>query len=257
MAEIRLGVVTDTWDLDGKVLEENKIGKINIDEVCSILKKLTGKKMQMPPKYSAIKFEGRPSYHFARKGLKVDLSPRMVNIYDIKLASLMDDLITIKVRCGSGTYIRSLAHEIGEMIGCGASVKKLKRTKIGEFDVKDSIAVKDFIRKKMAGNNFKFSPCLISLKKILEKSPSLYIKDEYRKSILNGHKVKSEMLQPGKMKTGTVLKKEALVQIKDSRGRLMAVHRVLTDNAFSDIKQKGITLTGSIIIIEDHKILND
>jgi tRNA pseudouridine55 synthase len=257
VAEIKLGVVTDTWDLDGKILEKNKIGKININEVCSILKKLTGKKMQMPPKYSAIKFKGRPSYHFARKGLKINLRPRMVNIYDIKLASLMDDLITIKVRCGSGTYIRSLAHRIGEMIGCGASVKKLKRTKIGEFDVKDSIAIEDFIRKKMAGNNFKSSPYLMSIKKILEKSPSLYIKDEYRKSILNGHEVKSEMLQPGKTKTGTVLKKEALVQIKDSRGSLMAVHRVLTDNAFSDIKQKGIALTGSIIVIEDHKILND
>jgi tRNA pseudouridine55 synthase len=257
VAEIKLGVVTDTWDFDGKILEENKIGKINIDEVYSILKKLTGKKMQMPPKYSAVKFEGRPSYHFARKGLKVNLSPRIVNIYDIKLVSLMDDLITIKVRCGSGTYIRSLAHEIGEIIGCGASVKKLKRTKIGEFDVKDSIAVKDFIAKKMAGNNFKYGSYILSLKKILEKSPSLYIKDEYRKSILNGHKVKSEMLQSGKTKTGTALKKEALVQIKDIRGSLMAVHRVLTDNAFSDIKQKGIALTGSIIVIEDYKILND
>jgi tRNA pseudouridine55 synthase len=257
VAEIKLGVVTDTWDLDGKILEKNKIGKINIAEVRSILKKLTGEKMQIPPVYSAIKFRGRPSYHFARKGLKIDLGPRMVNIYDIKLVSFVDDLMTIRVRCGSGTYIRSLAYEAGEMLGCGASVKGLKRTKIGEFDIRNSIDVKDFIGEKIAGSHFKSGPYLISIERMLRKNPSIYIKDEYKKNILNGHRVKSEMLNKRKTKIGSVPGRGALVKIKDSRGGLLAVHRILSGNESIDIEQKRAALTGSIIVFENRKMSDD
>jgi tRNA pseudouridine55 synthase len=205
--------------------------------------------MQMPPAYSAVKFEGRPSYHFARKGLKVDLKPRMVNIYDIKLISLAGDLMTVKVNCSSGTYIRSLAHKLGEMLGCGASVKGLKRTRIGEFDVKDSIAVKGFIGEEIDGGHFKSSSFLISIERMLEKNPSIYVEDEYIKNILNGHRVKSEMLKSGKAKIGKVLKRGTLVKIKDSRGSLLAVHKVMAENAPMDIIQKGVDLTGSVIVL--------
>lgn len=211
--------------------------------------------MQMPPAYSALKFRGRPSYDFARKGVKVELRPRMVNIYNIRLVSSEEDLLTIKVECGSGTYIRSLAYKIGEMLGCGASVKGLKRTKIGEFDIKSSISVKDFTGRKITSSDFKSSTYLISIERMLEESPSLYIKDKYRKNILSGHQIKSEMLQPEKIKAGIVLKKGTLVNIKDSNSNLLAVHRVLKGDALLDIKQKGIALTGSRIVFDSQKIL--
>ncbi len=87
----------------------------------------------MPPIYSSVKYKGRPSYDFARKGRSIDLKYRMVNIYNLELISLSSDLLTVKVNCSSGTYIRSLAYEIGNLLGCGASIKGLKRTKINNF----------------------------------------------------------------------------------------------------------------------------
>jgi tRNA pseudouridine55 synthase len=213
--------------------------------------------MQMPPAYSAVKFKGRPSYHFARKGLKVNLKPKVVNIYDIELITIEGDLMTIKVKCGSGTYIRSIAHEVGEVLGCGASVKELERTRIGEFDIKNCVSVKVVTEGKVTGDHLKSSPYIISLKRMLEKNPSLYIKDEYIKHILNGHKVKSGMLEQRKIKKEGMLKKDSLVSIKDSRGGLLAVHKVLAADSSEGINKKGVTLTGSVVVLGSRKIYDD
>jgi tRNA pseudouridine55 synthase len=211
----------------------------------------------MPPAYSAVKFEGRPSYHFARKGLKVDLKPKMVNIYNIELVSMAGDILNIKVKCGSGTYIRSLAHEVGEVLGCGASVKKLERTKIGEFDIASGVSVKDITGEKITRDRLKTSPYIISIKRMLEKSPSIYIKNEYRKDILNGHKVRSEMLDTGKTENVDMIKKDTLVNIKDSKDTLLAVHKVLFGDKSAGINKKGATLTRSIIVFGSRKIPDD
>ena len=216
----------------------------------SILKKFIGKKMQMPPAYSALKFKGRPLYDFARKGKRIDLKPRMVNIYDIELISLNDDLLTIKVNCGSGTYIRSLAYEIGKLVGCGASIKGLKRTKIGAFDIENSIYVNKLIGEKIKESSFKSSPYIISIERVLEESPSLYVKDKYRKNILNGHPVRSEMVKPVRATIKGLLKKGTFVKIKDRSSNFLAVHRILSEDAASDIGKKGSILTGSILVFE-------
>ncbi len=202
----------------------------------------------MPPAYSAVKFKGRPSYDFARKGMNINLKPRMVSIYDIKLISLEDDLLTIRVNCGSGTYVRSLAYEIGKIIGCGASIKTLKRTRIGDFNIKNSFDVKEFIGKKIKAINCKSSSFIISIEKLLEKNPSLYVKDKFRENILNGNQVRSEMVKPERIGAKNLLKKGTFVKIKDSSSNLIAIHRVLSEDAASDIGKKGIILTGNILV---------
>ena len=216
----------------------------------SILKKFIGKKMQIPPAYSALKFKGRPSYDFARKGKRINLKPRMVSIYDIGLISINDDLLTIKVKCGSGTYIRSLAYEIGKLVECGASIKGLKRTKIGAFDIKNSTYVNKLIGGKIKGSSFESSPYIISIERVLEENPSLYIKDKYRKNILNGHPVRSEMVKPEGIAAKGILKKGTFVKIKDRSSNFLGVHRILSEDAASDIGKKGSILTGSILVFE-------
>jgi len=172
----------------------------------------------------------------------------MVSIYDLKLISLYKDILTINVNCGSGTYIRSLAHEIGELLGCGASVKGLKRTGIGSFGLKSSIDLKDFVERKIKKINLRSSPYMISIERLLDENPSLYIEDKYRDRILNGHPVSSEMIDYGRIKAGSLFKKGILVKIKDSGNDFMAVHRVLRGNAAIDIEQNGLALTKSILV---------
>ena len=97
---------------------------------------------------SAIKYKGKPLYYYARKGKKVKAEPRLVKINNIGMLSLAGDILTVKINCSSGTYVRSIANEVGKMLGCGAAVKSLTRTRIGTFNVKNSVKLKDFINEK-------------------------------------------------------------------------------------------------------------
>ncbi len=169
IADIKLGVITDTWDLYGKVLAVKEVRNVSAKEISGILSKFKGKIEQKPPVYSSVKYKGRPSYKFAREGQSVDIKPRMVNIYDLELISLDDDLLTVKVNCSSGTYIRSLAYEIGELLGCGASIEGLKRAKIGDFKLDDGIDVAKFLESDLEKDDLESSPYIISIEKLLDK----------------------------------------------------------------------------------------
>lgn len=135
-----------------------------------ILNKFKGKIEQKPPAYSSIKYKGRPLYKFAREGRNVYIKPRMVNIHSLELISLDNDLLTVKVNCSSGTYIRSLAYEIGELLGCGASVKGLKRVKINDFKLDDSISVVEFLEKDLKKDDLRSSLYIISIERLLDKN---------------------------------------------------------------------------------------
>ncbi|GEM_PF-1201738 len=250
IAEIKLGVVTDTWDLDGKILAERKVGDISAAEISGVLDKLTGKIEQKPPVYSSVKYKGKPSYKFARKGWNIDLKPRIVNIHDLKLISLVKDLLTIKINCSSGTYIRSLAHEIGERLGCGASIKGLKRVKIGNFRLEDCIDVGSFLKSGLKKSDLLSTPYMIPIERLLEGSPDLYIKDEYKSRIINGNRISGEMIMSVKTRESDPLKKGNLVKIKDSNENTIAIHEILNGLNISGIKDNKSNLTKSIVIFE-------
>ena len=247
---MKLGVITDTWDLDGKVLTRSKIEDIDVKKISSILNKFTGKIKQTPPMYSSVKYKGRPAYDYARKGQNIDLKPKTVNIHNLELVSLENDLLTIKVNCSSGTYIRSLAYEIGNLLGCGASIKGLKRTKINDFKLDSSISVEDFLKGKFKKSNLEFSSYMISIERLLDKNPSLYIKDKYRYHIVNGHPVDGEMVESARTEDNNLLKKRIFIKIKDSSENIIAIHEILSENVISDIKSKKLTLTKSIVIFQ-------
>ena len=144
VARIQLGCQTDTLDPTGKIVKKEKIPKLDEVFIKDALSCFIGKIMQIPPMYSALKYAGLPLYKYARKGIAVELPERRINIYDIKLIDFSDNIITIIVKCGRGTYIRSLARDIARQLGSVGYLSTLKRTRIGNVDQKKCLKIKEF-----------------------------------------------------------------------------------------------------------------
>lgn len=134
------GYISDSYDADGNVSPLNTDIIIGEDRLGDILnKKFTGKIEQMPPIYSALKVNGKRACDIVRAGGNVTLRPRKVDVYEFKVKEYRWPLISFEVYCGSGTYVRSLIHDLGQTLGCGAYVKELRRTAIANYDVKDAL----------------------------------------------------------------------------------------------------------------------
>jgi len=145
VATLKLGATTPSFDLETE--EDNIFGYSHISKEMFIekLDSFIGNILQVPPVFSAIKVDGRRAYQFARKGEEVDLKPKPVVIDSIELVKFNLPEVEIKVVCGKGTYIRSLARDLGESLGCGAYLTGLRRTRIGSFSVEEAISVDYFL----------------------------------------------------------------------------------------------------------------
>ena len=141
-AVIRLGVTTTTFDADGDIMSEEDI-KIGAAEIESILPNFIGSIEQVPPIYSAIKIGGERAYKLARSGKTVKMSPRSVRIDQLAMVDYCSPDVTLEISCSSGTYVRSLAHDLGESIGCGAHVLCLRRDVVGPFSLHQSYQLED------------------------------------------------------------------------------------------------------------------
>lgn len=159
VAALRLGVVTDTQDVTGTVLEERPV-RVSRAELEAVLPQFTGDILQVPPMYSAIKKEGKKLYELARKGVEVEREARPVHIYGIELLAGQGDGssvpagqqepspcpdFSLRVRCSKGTYIRTLCHDIGQALGCGGCMAALRRTKAAAFTLADAVPLADFL----------------------------------------------------------------------------------------------------------------
>jgi tRNA pseudouridine55 synthase len=142
-AEIFLGAKTDTYDKEGRIIHVDTSYKCKEKEIRDTLFSFVGRLEQVPPMYSAKKVKGMKLYEMAREGVEIERDPVNIRIYDIDLLGINENTIEIKVRCSTGTYIRSLAYDIGEDLGCGAYLQNLKRTAIGGYELKRAVALKD------------------------------------------------------------------------------------------------------------------
>ena len=144
---LQLGIKTDTADGEGKVVEEQNVDKAILEEsnVETILKSFIGKQLQTPPMYSAIKLNGKKLYEYARKNIQVDVKPREIEVYDISRTSVDRAKFQIQftVKCSKGTYIRSLCEDIAKKMGTIGYMKELNRTKVGIFDIENSITIEE------------------------------------------------------------------------------------------------------------------
>ena len=131
--KIKLGVKTDTDDLSGKVVREKPIKGITLDKIEKALKDFLGKQEQLPPVYSAVKLKGQPAYKLARKGETVELQPKTVELMKAKIIEFKPPYLTLDLTTSKGFYVRSLARDLGEKLGCGGTVAELVRTAIGPY----------------------------------------------------------------------------------------------------------------------------
>ncbi len=142
IAKLYLGAESDTYDKEGKIIfTKNLIGP-DIKKIKIVLKGFIGEQEQIPPMFSAKKYKGKKLYELARQGIKIKRKPVKINIYDLELLNYSWPFLTIKVHCSSGTYIRSLACDIGKKLGCGAYLEELERTAVGDFTIKEAIKIK-------------------------------------------------------------------------------------------------------------------
>jgi tRNA pseudouridine55 synthase len=142
---IQLGAVTPTYDSESEPEHYKSVPDINEEVLKMVEKQFSGTIQQMPPIYSAIKIKGQKSYDLARRGLAVEMKSRELEIYDLKLTMLSDQQIYFNVHCSKGTYIRSLAHDIGQFLGCGAYLLSLRRESIADFSVDNALSIEETV----------------------------------------------------------------------------------------------------------------
>ncbi len=177
---VQLGVMTDTGDAEGLVIETKPVPVLSIDEIKACLQGFTGEIDQIPPMYSALKHNGRKLYELAREGKTIERKARRIKIFELKLLSYFDaesdhsNQLMLEVYCSKGTYIRSLAEDIGHTLGCGGTVTALRRLEAGQFNIEDAKSIEQLT--VMSEEDLYAS--LINVDKPLELIPDIRLSDE-------------------------------------------------------------------------------
>ena len=150
-ARLRLGIETDSQDTEGKIIRQREVGNFSRDLIEETLAAFTGEIFQQPPAFSALKHKGKPLYYYARKGIKVVKEPRKVVIRQLDCLARGPETLDIRVVCEKGTYIRTLAADIGEALGCGAHLIALRRLASGNFSVAEAVSGRELMDNPGAG----------------------------------------------------------------------------------------------------------
>jgi tRNA pseudouridine55 synthase len=135
---VKFGETTNSYDVDGEILETKPVPPLTLDQLNEAAAAFVGDQMQTPPMVSAVKIKGVPLYKMARKGIEVEREPRLIHIYNFRFTNYEPPLGQFRVACTKGTYVRSIAHELGQKLGCGAHLATLRRSVSGKFDVADA-----------------------------------------------------------------------------------------------------------------------
>jgi tRNA pseudouridine55 synthase len=143
---IKFGATTDSYDADGEVKETKPVPALSLEQLNALASEFIGDQMQMPPMVSAIKKNGVPLYKLARKGVEVEREPRLIHIYNFRFTNYAEPLGDFRLACTKGTYVRSIAHDLGQKIGCGAHLSTLRRSASGKFDVADATPLDTVLR---------------------------------------------------------------------------------------------------------------
>ncbi len=147
---LRLGLVTDTEDITGEVLEEREVN-ISEAEFCGVLPKFRGEIQQIPPMYSALKVNGQKLCDLARKGVQVERKPRNITIFELECLAFDGQTARLRVRCSKGTYIRTLCKDIGEALGCGGCMESLRRVQAGEYTIEEAVPLATLLETQEPG----------------------------------------------------------------------------------------------------------
>ncbi|MGB6484881.1 MAG: tRNA pseudouridine(55) synthase TruB [Candidatus Acidiferrales bacterium] len=195
---VRFGVATDTYDSDGEPQGPDLAPSLDRGTIERFAASFAGRIEQTPPAFSAKKIHGRPAHELARKKKPVDLKPVEVDVYEFRLTAIEGSLARFTIECGAGTYIRSLAHELGKLEGSGAHLSEISRTAVGEFTLDQAVSVNELAETVRSG---RFSDHVIPMEGLLSEMPRVTVLPVIERRILHGAKfnVTIAQIQPGRV----------------------------------------------------------
>lgn len=188
-ATIRLGSSTDTYDSEGRFTGPEVPVSITEEQFVEVLQRFVGEIEQVPPPYSAVKVEGRKAYEMARQGEDVNLTPRKIKVYSLELIEWAPPEVVIDVFCSSGTYVRSLANDLGAALGCGAHLVGLRRTRSGRFTLRDAVPLRRLQESFITKDWYKY---LIPAAEALGEWPAVELDADQVELVRHGHRIPAQ-----------------------------------------------------------------
>jgi tRNA pseudouridine55 synthase len=229
-AIIRLGSATDTFDAEGRFTRDKAPVNVTESQFEEVLKTFIGEIEQTPPPYSAVKVQGRKAYEMARQGEEVELAPRKIQVHHLEVLEWAPPEAVVDVHCSSGTYVRSLANDLGEKLGCGAYLVGLRRTKSGRFSLRDATPLRKLQEAFTAGNWYQY---LIPAAEALGDWPAVELSPDEVEAVRHGHRVK--------VKEGT---SEIKVRGVSTQGELVALMEIAAaEDGSSEWQPKKVFFT--------------
>lgn len=211
------GKKTDTQDISGTVLEEGTVDMLTEEAVRETIVSFVGEYEQIPPMYSALKVNGKKLYELAREGIEVERKARKVQIHEIVIKEINLPRVKMEVSCSKGTYIRTLCHDIGEELGCGACMEELVRTKVSRFVLGDSLTLKEISEKK---ENGMLGEILIPIDRMFEEYLKVHVKEKYAALVYNGNPFYRNQAEECLMLTNGIM-----ARVYDTSGRFIGIYR--------------------------------
>lgn len=214
-AEITFGVVTDTYDAEGTVLRSPSTDALTLEHIENLLPRFLGPQLQVPPLYSAIKIQGQPAYRHARAGEGLTLEPRPVEITALHIVDWQHPKLTLDVECSKGTYIRSLAYDLGEALGCGAYLSALLRARSGPFRIEQSLTLEQLAEVIEQGQIANY---LFPADYALQNYPALHLDEETAQRVLHGNAFHYQLDM-----TISQTQHSALIRVYGASGHFLAI----------------------------------
>jgi tRNA pseudouridine55 synthase len=189
-AVMHLGVITDTQDITGKILSEQAVD-VSEDQLQVVLEKFRGEILQIPPMYSALKVNGKKLYEYAREGIEVERKPRPIEIYQLEMGEMQGNLVKLTVSCSKGTYIRTLCHDIGQELGCGACMESLVRTRVGRFEIAKALTLSEVEALRDEG---KLEETILPIEEVFIELPKVVVEEKFDSLVHNGNPLRKSEL---------------------------------------------------------------
>ena len=196
---LRLGQISDTQDAFGAVLEERAVPAYSKEEIAAAADAFRGEILQIPPMYSALKVDGKRLYELAREGKTIERKARPVTVHEIDVTAVDLPRISMRIRCSKGTYIRTICHDLGAALGCGALMESLVRTQAAGFGIEDALMLEEIVQLSAAG---RLNERIVPVDAVFAAYPALVVKPGCDKALLNGAKLYAGAFDPVKSADG-------------------------------------------------------
>jgi tRNA pseudouridine55 synthase len=239
---VRFGFATDTYDADGEPLGPDAAPELDREEIEPLAQQFLGRFAQMPPAFSAKKIHGRPAHELARKKKPVELKPVEVEVYEFRVTEVEGSLARFVIECAAGTYVRSLAHELGMRLGPGAHLAEIVRTAVGEFTLDQAVTLEELEEVARAG---RLAEWVLPLERLLPDLPRVNVLPVVERRVRHGTRfhVALAQIQPGRVNTAQGAPAEldsgdwrpARLRVFNQRERLIAIAEVIVPRTYQPV----------------------